>query len=1108
MKDIKLLLEKLRTRREKEFDKDVKILIDLKKHIHVSRTKKGYKSSVTEEDNCLSSENFKNCIVYVEKVYKNLKRKTLYEHSYYSNVINSYHKSSHYNAIMNYSDDDSTSRGSRFISGMISCINSGSTDNGSCLPFSPLGVRTEKNVNLIKFFHMYLIRKYCEKSFYKCLHSEFTRAITYNYLDTNHFYKCLESELYLLYSYIQLFSSVLLKNENINEQHPIRMCSELLSNIYEQLNVLRKKGTSKNVQPYDEEKSVPHNSIIKYVYFIVHFLSKNKNYNYLNLLYGIYSFIYIFSNVYYTCFMSFNKVKAEKYIEAHDQKKINYEAKLSSNERVVFPHGDKSYEDKFILYYKYINEYANVNFMELNEFLLYFLSKESVHKNNYHFNDIMKDLNIIKYATNLQKLFFTQVFTSTQKDDILHHNGKYTAIRRNICKKICTVTENSPLYLDLTPEKKEAFQKYVELIREDGNSVYSTNYAQGSNSNETSICLSNSGEGSPRLHIHQECLVNSQFDHLFFEQTTFNIDDALFPKNGNEKGKMLEGITSEEFSGTGEKEFKRNDHINMEGVKQNERFSTTDNDEKKRGWKEEKEYFLKNFNDIYEGEENRLHCIDEFYYIAIDFDKTIIKKDSYSFFFKMLERKYYKSSYSKGNVNKDGSGNENGIGIGNGKGAKLTQEDIHFFKSFSMDKMKEKKIHSVEERIEYLHKINEWFIIEENTILEKLEDEKNISEPYSDSYYYYLKLVDNLHVSYSMLIAYYDILKDINVDVLNNLINESYDNFQVNDYFLEVFLHLMNHKQKNRKTFYFDIITLNLKKQICLYTIRNNLLKVKGVPIQSGVLHNSSSTTTTTATTTAATTAATTATTTAATTATTGLGENSTSLPLPVNECTSEQVEDTHDENDYYQIFKKYFNVYYSKTHTYDKEKRIYTGNFEYNKLKIKHEKYNEADSIEEKVTLCSLFDKTRIKTKVCSLLTNINHNLSAFIGDSLIDLDAMLSADIPILIGHNDLLIKFCEKHSIMIKPLVFAAAKVEQLKRRNRNRNINGNINNYESVKSDTIEYIEGMHQKKVAPGKFISITTERSEQLNDIYDENKKIIYSTESWLEIGIFLFGDI
>ncbi|CRH03931.1 conserved Plasmodium protein, unknown function [Plasmodium relictum] len=935
MKDIKLLIEKLRITREKEFEKDVKILLDMKKHIDLLH------SGNNDIENSL--KNFNNSIRYVEKIYSELKKKTIFQHSYYNNVINNYKKSSYYNTVMNYNT-----------------IN-------------------DRNENLVNFFHMYLIRKYCEKSFYACLHNKFTRSITYNYLEKKDFHKYIDSDLYFLYSYIQTFSYVLLKNENLN-MHLMKLCSEMISRIYEELILLRKKAKYRNVQLYNEENYIPHNSLIKYVYFIVEFLSKNKNYNYLNILYGVYSCIYVFSNVYYTCSLSFNNLKVENYI---DKKKND-----NKNDD----------EDNFILYYKYINEYSGCDFMKLNEMLLYFISKEKL-KSNFGFNDILKDFNIVKYTTILERLFFTEIFVKNNND--LIDNEKFKFIKINIFKKICSIFDSSPLYFEFPLANENFCYNYID-------------------EKERNISGSSNLKKISKNENKEKCLSNNELHHYFFEKAKFNIDNVFFEKylNNTIKGNVHnienKGSTCDTVT---------NNNIN----------DNTINNNRVNDWKAEKEYFLKLFNDNYLDKKHYLECINEFYYIGIDFDKTIVKKDSYSFFFKLL-KKYY-------NYNKKEEIN-------------LTQDDIYFFDNITIEQLKNKKEFPPEERIYHLHKISQWFTLKEEMFLSKLKEKNDISEVYSDSYYYFLKLIDDYNMKYSILLSYYDIFNGVNVDIINKAINEAYEELELNDYFLEVFLNLIRFKQKNAENFYFDIITLNLKKELCLIPLNNILTKLDNLSYEKKLdnINNANN----------------------------AYEEHYNSKNY---EKSCNQLNNNNKVSNYYNSFKKYFNIYYSKSQMYDKEKRKYTGEFKHNQLKIKYNKYTQMNKVEN-VSLISVFDKTLIKNKVCSLLTKVNHKLSCFIGDSLLDIDAMLSADIPILIGNSKIVTMFCEKHNILIKPLVLAGAKIELLKLKNKH-------NSCISMKE-----------------KFMSITKEREKQINEMYDENHKIIYSTESWLEIGIFLFGNI
>ncbi|GAB68487.1 hypothetical protein PCYB_133610 [Plasmodium cynomolgi strain B] len=843
MKDVKLLLEKLRISRERELEREVKIFLELKKlsdgtpkgdEQNAVATEKGA-NGVSMASDANSPDSYIN---YVRKKINSVRRKTVFEHSYYRNALNCYDHSEHYKEVIKYTPSDIQET---HKSDMKKAI-----------------IHREDNHQT--FYYSYLVRKYCERNFLNCVHNYFIRSLTYSFLEKNFFFNFLSANLCVLDRCIKQVEVLSVETENENLAHLLNRCRDVILGVYKELATLHgmeKQITEVQMVVDDKETHDVRSSLVKYFPFLDNRFGKSSEGGsrhdiHMKELYGVYAFIYVFSNVFYVSSLA----------------------------------------------------YAKADFMELNETMLYFLSRERMAQkggSNHMWSDILQDLNTLKNATALQSEFFAA--------SAVKQIGGHSQVNPNVNH----VTRDNP---------------------------------------------------------------------------------PLRP------------------------------------------------------------------------------CIHQFFYIGIDFDKTIIKKDSYSAFFKILEKHYFKQSVRKGKDN-------------------LTKEDVSFFDNFSFEKMKNKPEPTTQEKVEYIHKMGHWFVLKEMEILEMLKkDQANKAEVYSKSYYYYLNQVDKVHVTYSMLLSYYDVFKDVDVDVLNKLISEHYERFELNDYFLEVFLHLLNHKMENRDSFYFDIITLNLKKQICLYTIRNNLLKVRD-------------------------------------------GEGTT-LPLPPppprsKQGTRSQEEEgmpsqkevgmpphnevgTRSQEDYYRTFKNYFHVYYSKTHTYDKNQRKYTGAFEYSRLKIKHDDYQlrrdgstnggreTSQGVIENVSLCSFYDKTLIKTRVCSLLSDINHKLSAFIGDSLIDLDAMLHSDIAILVGHNELLISFCEKHNIVIKPLVCAAAKIELLARRrggltSSSSGATGSSNGPTSSRNDGTA--------EVAPP-----TDQREEELNDLYDEKEKVIYSTESWLEIGIFFFGDL
>ncbi|EUD65919.1 hypothetical protein C922_03643 [Plasmodium inui San Antonio 1] len=917
MKDVKLLLEKLRISREKELEREVKIFLELKRLSDGTPKGDEQNAVATERDangvtnpngvnNSIGGNNsigadtpdsYVNYLNYVKKKINNVRRKTVFEKSYYRNVLNCYDHSEHYKEVIKYTAHEL-----------------------QVTPQSELKKAILQRENLLTFYYAYLVRKHCERNFLKCVHNDFIRSLTYTYLEKNLFFNFLSANLCVLSRCIKCVEVLSEETSNENLTHLLNQCRDVILGVYRELATLR--GKDKQIETAQlvvdpKESDDVFSSLVKYFPFLNEPSGKsseggeNRHDAHMKDLYGVYAFIYVFSNVFYVSSLAVSRAKVGRHLPVTGMPNCYADNQLSGNvdknTDIHFSNHLSGDLHRFAMYRMCIEQYAKGDFMELNETMLYFLSRERMAQkgdsrdSNHTWGDILHDLNALRNATALQSQFFAAIAAKP-------------------------IIGDSPVH---------------------------------SNVNDAAS------------------------------------DPPLLP------------------------------------------------------------------------------CINHFFYIGIDFDKTIIKKDSYSAFFKILEKNYYKESVRPG---KD----------------TLTEEEIFFFDNFSLDKMQNKPEPTTQERIEWLHKMGQWFVLKEVAILEELKrDRENREEVYSESYYYYLNQVDKIHITYSMLLSYYDMFKDVDVDVLNGLISEHYERFQLNDYFLEVFLHLLNHKMENKDSFYFDIITLNLKKQICLYTIRNNLLKVKE-------------------------------------------GEGIT-LPLsPPSPWSKEGApfqnrEGAASQEDYYHTFKKYFHVYYSKTHTYDKGQRKYTGSFDYNRLKIKHGEYQprrdgnddggkNPNGVIEKVSLCSFYDKTLIKTRVCSLLRHINHKLSAFIGDSLIDLDAMLHSDIAILVGHNELLISFCEKHNIVIKPLVCAAAKIELLTRRRGGltTSMNGadrriteastSLNRATPSSNDATTDVTPT--TNFTANKMAPLTEERDEELNDLYDEREKVIYSTESWLEIGIFFFGDV
>ncbi|KMZ78210.1 hypothetical protein PVIIG_02209 [Plasmodium vivax India VII] len=880
MKDVKLLLEKLRISRERELEREVRILLELKKLSDGTNKadEQGAANGGSDTNggsvaNCSSGANCPDGYLhYVRKKLNGVRRKTLFEQSYYRNALNCYDHAEHYSKVLKNTPNH--------------------LQGGSEPEWKKEIIQRE---DLLTFFHAYLVRKYCERNFLKCVHNDFVRSITYTSLEKDLFFNFVSASRCVLARCLQKVEVLSVETQNETLAQLLNRCKNVILGVQRELAALQERDkqiAKEQLVVADEETNDLCSSLAKYFPFLDERFGESRHNAHVKELYGVYAFVYVFSNVFYVSSLAVGGAKAGRLSGelSGDEvgETINH---VSDDLHRVASHRFSSHRlsaHHFSLYRTLIEQFAGGDFMELNETMLYFLSRGG----SSNSDDILHNLNALRKATSLQSDFFAAM------------GGKQIG-----------------------------------------------------------------GHSQKKDHTN-DCTVNQKTNHIAREE-----HPPLSP------------------------------------------------------------------------------CINHFFYIGIDFDKTIIKKDSYSAFFKILEKHYFKQSVRRG---KD----------------TLTEEDISFFDSFSLEKMKDKPEPTIQERIEYIHKLGHWFVRKELEILEELKkDQESKAEAYSKSYYYYLNQVDRVHVNYSMLLSYYDVFKDVDVDVLNGLISEHYERFELNDYFLETFLHLLSHKMSNRDSFYFDVITLNLKKQICLYTIRNSLMRLRDgeeehqpISVQQPPTHE----------------------------------------PLPLPAPLPE---------DYYRTFKKYFRVYYSKTHTYDKRLRKYTGSFEYNRLKIKHEEYqprrdgstgggeDPPQGVIEKVSLCSFYDKTVIKTRVCSLLGQVNHKLSAFIGDSLIDLDAMLHSDVAILVGHNELLISFCRKHNIVIKPLVCAAAKIELLARSRGAISSNGGTTNNDAASCNgTATHGAG--------NKFAPLTDQRDEQLNDLYDEREKVIYSTESWLEIGIFFFGDL
>ncbi|SCM07628.1 conserved Plasmodium protein, unknown function [Plasmodium chabaudi adami] len=888
MKDINLLIERLKISREKEFEQDLKILLEINSH---------YKTSVQNDekkDKLLNDKQLSSYIAHIESAHNDIKNKIIFENTYFSNILNCYHKSEKYNDVMNFK------------------INTNVTNDKSSIC----------NENLINFFHMYLIRKYSEIEYYKWLYNDFSKICLLKNTGENCRNKYLNSYKCFLYVYSKIVEYILLKNESIND-NLTQFCKDTLLKTSEELESLSKMS-KKDIH----SNLIPNNvNLIKYAYFIIELLCKDNNANCLSILYALYSYIYLLSNFFYTCSLRNNNQKLLGMAQGNINADSNTANNLNKNENAgnsksTCPH------------YNHMLKYGESKFMELNEMMLYFISKKGLEKSDCNIENIIKDLNIFKYSTYLKKNAFSEIFLNSQ-NNYEEMCAKYENIMNEIFQKICNFSDISPLYLEKLLNNKENDIKCVKALG--------------------------------------ECLKKANFDTTLLDEPKFNVDTDLFKT-----------------------------HLNKINIKDENTIC------------DEKNNFLKYFNHNESKELNNFSgFINEFNYIAIDFDNTITKRDTYYMFFKLLISNCYKCNIS-GNCD-------------------LSPEEIDLYQNINIDMLNGNNNNefSVEEKLLSIKKVEKWYSIFESNIIKELNEKKDISAPFSDSYYYFLKKVCKLHKNYSMLLSYYGIFKDISVDKANSIIDENYELFPLNDYFLEVFLKFINFKNENINEFYFDVVTLNFKKQLCMYTIRNNLIKyVKGC----------------------------------------------------------EGTKDSSENNlqsvkqHYYAELKKYFNIYYLKNHNYDKDTRKYKGTYECNKLKIKHSHYNKGDTI-EKACISSIFDKSLIVNKVSSLINNPNKKLTTFIGDSLIDLDAMLTVDIPILLGKNKFLLTFCEKHDILIKPLAFAAEKIEYLKSQ-RSGNTSNKSNTQEETKSNT------------------------NQAHNKPFDNSKKILYSTESWAEIGIFFFGNI
>lgn len=1095
MKEVSFFLERLKLYQAKEFEKDVRILVDMKKYNDMLRCEsttvstcstrcntfseilensdkeekvgrsdeelegetkrennkercnegyKGKQNGKKKEEESYNKKWFGDCINYVYNVYKECQFRSPFDHSYYLNIVQCY------DHIMLVNTMGSTDNTFNILFSNTTMNSNGSVTNEK---ISNDNARTnkvstyERNQNLIIFFHMYLIRRYCEKNFLYALHSRFIRSILYNYIERTSFLKYIEQDIYFLHCYIQIYGYILLKNRKCDLQ-VVHIVLESLKFINEELDGLKKYlGINTIEEAIKRPHFTPSNSLIKYIYFITEFIAKNPQCDFINIMFGAFSCVSVFANIYYLCSLCYNTSN------------IKLKTKVENTQETK--------PESVITYHDYISKYADPNCMNFNELFLYFISQKKLNESKQiTVSSIYKDLQICNYTTFLEKLFFIENSVTYPSE---YDKEPFRSIKTHILRHIFTFHETAPLKLNLsTMQNKKRVEKkdtplqrgvQTEVQAEVQTEVQARMQKQekeaekrSTNEYENEGDVHNSSRNmktengklcgrTPFFYLEEQKRRNHTNEDADNTDITDNADDDY----DDDRASCIKDINQDyaEAKYTLDTDFFKKFY---KGTKYMANTNEVNNLSKH--IEEQKNYFLKIFNDNFEDSSNYFACIDYFCYIGIDFDKTITVKDSYSYLHKMIIECYGEPVVKKVQLT-------------------LTEEEIHFFDNILTVSWEGKKEFSKEERILYLAKINRWFSLKEEEILQELQNKKDVSNIYDESYSHFLQLIDHLNYRYTALTSYYDLVKDVEIDKLNQAIFEKYEDLKLRDYFLNFFLNAVNYKQKRKeRDFYFDVITLNCMETLCLSAIKNNLKKtiLANVDADDGVVCFKGKE---------------------------EKGKEKDKEKEKQNDIMSRNGNDhgnnnINDDGEWFQKIKKHFNIYYSKSYECDKEKVKYTGFIDNMELEIHSSNYSD-DTKVEKMRFRSLYDKTKILKTVHSFIKNKNNKLTCFIGDSLYDLDVLLSVDIPIIIGRCKMLSVFCEKHNIVIKPLILAAAKLEYI--------VNTNQKKREPM--EQINMLQRLHNLK----------NERNEALVDIFDEHKKVFYSAQGWLEIGIFFFGN-
>lgn len=1072
MEEAQHLLEKLHIHRQVQFDNDLQTLVDT---ITYNEQLKKETNKILE-DSKKDSVVFENSMNHIKNVLEDVKKKAYFKSSHYRDLLGVFDNSESFNRFLNFNTTE------------------------------------EENEKLINFFHLYFLKKYSERNYYLCLHSNLFRSITYGYLHVNDF-KQVEGQTFLLLQiFVSIISFACLKNETSNGKNAKCENEDLLNVIHSELNCVKEHIS---ISKTSVEEIVPVINVVKYAFFVMEILcKKNDYYNNADVLYGMCLCMSNLINICLTCSSCFDNGKIEEYVKKDKEQSIMYtekqknetttsnnstndtseignesESKKNVNSDIML-NSDVSRNSNIIYYfYQYLKKFTTETFGMLNQKLLFYISKKKLNECTYREKyELLKNFNIAKFTTYIQQLFFTELTMNNGIKDI--HLDFFSSLYQELFKQIISpnnCVEKMSLQIQQGAEKfqfekidelqkvvithKEE-QKRLERERKKKNQKKITERKVETNGN-TSIEKTkkeetemDANECKTNERQSEERLICKIFDETGIKERMVELHEALFEAQFKINEEFFE-----KHKMKNEKEKSMNELLDVSKLPQNTNEQIT--------------RFNNLMNETGKEHTNDFPCIDYFYYIGLDFDKTITNKDSYGLMYQILMdlQNYIPEDIS--NIS-------------------LTEQDIEFFNSINHDIVINKdRTFTKEEKFEFLNKVNKWFLFSESQIVEMLKKKEEVSDVFSDSFNKYLKLIDNLHIKYSLLISYYDVLKGVSLNELNGEIDKRHKNLPLNDYFLEFFLNLIIYKNQNTKSFFFDLITLNSKKEFFISLIHNNLAELDQIYADELVQSNNKP-------------------------------KNKQQECVEKNHVNKEHItdkEESKQNKNYYRTFKQFFNIYYASCFPKDKEKRIYTGELKEDTNTIYYKHYTNKD-ITEQVPFFSLYNKKDIQKKVCSIINS--NKLTCFVGDSLYDLPVLLNVDVPIVIGYNELLVLFCQKHNITIKPLILAAAKIEMIAKKNSSKgttttttcaygtcqnkwtensvNANsvskGTCNNHKNINSEMYQNLveQKCEVSNNISANFHSLSDNKINELSSIFDEGKKTLYSVESWLEIGIFFFG--